>query len=111
MNVWVSPDGSRVATLNRRQVVVWDPALGEATHKFDPEGVKHCTGWAGDAAGRVLVTAGQANVRFWDTATWQERAAYDWKIGPVTAVALSQDGMVAAAGSKSGKIVLWDVDG
>jgi WD40 repeat protein len=110
LRVWVNRDGSRVATLNVKQIVVWDPVAGEVAHKFSPEGAKPVWDWADEPTGTQLATAGQTFVRLWDTATWKETAAFDWKIGPVTAVALGPDGTLAAAGSDTGAIVVWDLD-
>ena len=109
LRVWINRDGSRVAILNVKQVVVWNPAAGEPVHKFSPEGVKPVVDWADEPTGTKLATAGQTFVRLLDTATWKETEAYDWGIGPVTAVALAAEGTLAAAGSKSGTIVLWDL--
>ncbi len=49
-------------------------------------------------------------VRFWDMTSKREIKCYDWKIGPISAVAFSPDGMRCAAGGNRGQIVVWDVD-
>ena len=61
--------------------------------------------------GRYLAAArNDRTVRFWDARTWKEHAAFDWDVGPLVSLAISPDGMRAAAGSKRGKIVVWDLD-
>lgn len=61
--------------------------------------------------GRLLATTcGDTTVTFWDTATWHPVQRYGWKIGRLRAVAFAPDGLTCAAGSDTGKVVLFDVD-
>jgi hypothetical protein len=46
----------------------------------------------------------------WDLAAGKERAAYNWDVGPVHAVAFAPDGMTAAAAGETGSILVWDVE-
>jgi hypothetical protein len=48
-------------------------------------------------------------VIFWDVATEQERAQFDWQIEDVYSVAFAPDGMTMAVAGDKG-IVLRDVD-
>jgi hypothetical protein len=47
-------------------------------------------------------------VRLWDLETGQSRGAFDWGIGPLTAVVFAPDGMKAAVAGRD-TIVVWDV--
>lgn len=58
---------------------------------------------------RLLTGTNDGLVRAWDTGTWAEAAAYDWKTGPVRCIVVTADGTRAAvAGTR--KIVVWDLD-
>jgi WD40 repeat protein len=72
---------------------------------------KAFTGVAFHPSGRFLAaTSNDATVKLYDTATWKVAQAFDWNIGRLRSVVFSHDGMLAAAGSDKGRIVVWDVD-
>jgi WD40 repeat protein len=52
---------------------------------------------------------GAGEVVFWDAASRSEVRRFDWKLGPVGAVAFSPDGCQCATASVS-TVVVWDVD-
>lgn len=47
----------------------------------------------------------------WDTATWEPARQFAWDIGRLRSVAFSPDGTLCAAGSDTGRVVVWDFDG
>jgi WD40 repeat protein len=60
--------------------------------------------------GEALFSGGRDRaVRCWDVATRRERAAWNWPIGVVYALAVAPDGLTAAAGGNAGRSVLWDL--
>ena len=73
---------------------------------------KHFTAAAFSPDGKLLATtSNDTTVTMWDTATWQPVRQYAWEIGKLRAVAFAPDGLTCAAGSDTGKVVLFDVDG
>ena len=107
----VSPDGRWLAVACGARNHVLDLHTGEwrakpLYHKWGARAVAFATD------GRSLLTAGADGlVRFWDTTTWTEARRFDFGIGKLRVAAISPDGTVAAAGSDTGQIVVWDVDG
>lgn len=108
-----SPDGQTLALAVGGGVQLWDVADGErlgewADHDdvvtgvaFSPDGNRLLT-CAGDGIARLYAVAGAA---------LREVGRYDWKLGPLCAVAISPDGTLAAAGgSDPPYLVVWDVE-
>lgn len=61
--------------------------------------------------GRGLLTArGTAGVEEYHPETWELQRTLDWKAGKLVRVAVSPDGALAAAGSETGNVVVWDVE-
>ncbi len=72
---------------------------------------KHFTGIAVHPDGRrVLATCNDETVREYDAVTLQELRAYAWQVGRLRCVAIAHDGLTAAAGSDTGKVVVWDLE-
>ncbi len=107
-----SHDGSRFVAMAYGKLYVWDtvkwgkPTLIEWTVcRRDNSFAFHPT--------RPLLASiqqGQTLVKFFDTTTWKPVSKFQWKLGEMVAVTFSPDGMLAAASTASGKIVVWDVD-
>jgi WD40 repeat protein len=104
-----APGGNELALAEGRGVTLWRTATGETRPALaGEEGL--VTSVAFTPEGRVLVSgAWGGTVRVWDVGGGRCLAAYQWGVGRVYAVAVSPDGMRAAAAGHEG-IVLWDLD-
>jgi WD40 repeat protein len=105
-----SPDGSLLVVGAGQSLYVQDVRRRQllTTLKFDS---RHFQAVAFTPDGRFLAAArNDRTVRFLEVGCWRQAAAFDWDIGPLVSLAFSADGMRAAAGSKRGAIIVWDVD-
>jgi WD40 repeat protein len=69
------------------------------------------TGLAFHPSGKYLgATNNDQTVKLYDTQTWELAKTFTWAIGKMRSIAFSPDGTLAAAGSDTGKVVVWDVD-
>ena len=110
--VAVSPAGTAVVARCGPAVWVWNPAdWGRPPARFLNDSRKHFTGLAFHPAGRyLLATSNDATVKVYACDTWQVAATFTWQVGKLRSVAVSPDGTLAAVGSDTGKIVVWDFD-
>ncbi|MBA4191260.1 MAG: hypothetical protein C0467_25035 [Planctomycetaceae bacterium] len=62
-------------------------------------------------SGRHFATVdGSPLMRMWSAESWQIVRGYDWGFGDLTCVASSADGLAGVCGTKTGKLVVFDVD-
>ncbi|MBM3980954.1 MAG: WD40 repeat domain-containing protein [Planctomycetes bacterium] len=108
----ISADRRLLAARSGARVAVYrtdDFALQPAAVKNNNR--KHFTGVAFHPSGRYLAaTSNDETVKLYDTTTWEVARTFTWDIGRMRSVAFSPDGTLAAAGSDTGKVVVWDVD-
>jgi WD40 repeat protein len=64
-----------------------------------------------DCKTMAMIHGGPTLVKVYDVPTLRLRHKYQWKVGPLNSVAYSPDGLLGAAGSQEGKVVVWDVEG
>jgi WD40 repeat protein len=107
-----SPAGTLIA-VSRATLSAWPGAdLSCAPRVIRNDNRNHFTGVAFHPSGRYLAaTSRDMTVKLYDTASWEVARVFTWDIGRVRSIAFSPDGTLAAAGSDTGKVVVWDVDG
>jgi WD40 repeat protein len=105
-----SPSGDHLAGVFGPYLRAWHVPSQKAV-AARKVGTKHFKGLAFTPDGRGLVTvSNDEHVRLWDTASWSEVGGFEWQVGQLRSVAVAPDGMRMAAGSATGKVVIWDVD-
>jgi WD40 repeat protein len=105
-----SPDGKVVAGNYGPVLGVVSVADGKEVARLKV-GTKHIAGFCFTRDGsKIVVVSHDPRVRVFDARTWKETAGYEWKVGKLCCVAVSPDGLRMAAGSGTGKVVVWDVD-
>jgi WD40 repeat protein len=107
-----SPDGAFLVIRAGRSLLVWDGRdLHQKPRKIKGDSSKHFTSLAFHPSNRYLAaTNNDSTVSLYDTTTWKPAQVYQWDTGRMRSVAFSPDGMLAAAGTDTGKVILWDVD-
>ncbi|MBN9120924.1 MAG: hypothetical protein J0I06_17525 [Planctomycetes bacterium] len=104
-----APDGSAVVGFDASSLYSW--RVGEKVQKVRTGTLKHYRALAFHPDGRHLLAGNNdTTARLIDTQTWQVVRQYTWDVGRLSAVAVSPDGALAAAGGAKGKVVVWDLD-
>jgi WD40 repeat protein len=108
----LSPDRTSAVVTSDMSLFVYDPNnLKSRPQQVKNDNRKHFTGIAFHPSGRYLgATSNDQTAKLYDTTNWQVVKSYTWGIGRMRSIAFSPDGTLAAAGSDTGKVVVWDVD-
>jgi WD40 repeat protein len=103
-----SPDSRVYASFHRAHLWAWEVPTGRSV--FRSSGGRHFRALAFTPNGRSLLVARDSTVQILDTATWAEVSCLDWGIGRVSCLAVAADGLTAAVGSDSGRVIVWDLE-
>lgn len=105
------PHGEQLACAHEMTLVAWALPGGGAPRLARNDSRKHFTALAYHPDGaRLFATSNDATVHVFDTRTLARVRRYTWRLNRLSALALSADGTLAAAGSATGDVVVWDVD-
>ncbi|MCI0702914.1 MAG: hypothetical protein L0241_17700 [Planctomycetia bacterium] len=103
------PDGSVAVGIWESSLLVWRP--DSKVEKKRTGTLRHYRSLAFHPTGRYLLAgSNDTTARLIDTESWVIAKQFTWSIGRLTAVAVSPDGMLAAAGGDMGRVVVWDLD-
>jgi|SRR5579883_134473 len=107
----VSWDGDKLFGINGPRLLVTGFHYGAVRQRLKGH-VAPITGLTATPDGRKVWTcSADATVRQWDVETYRCEKCYGLKIGPLGCVAVSPDGLTAAAGSSlRGSIAMWDLE-
>jgi WD40 repeat protein len=107
-----SPDGVLVAGYRNTRLLVWAVApTPKQVAELRTGNKKEFTSLAFHPSSRFFAaTSNDQTVKLYDTTSWELAKTHTWDIGRMRSIAFSPDGTLAAAGSDTGKVVVWDVD-
>jgi WD40 repeat protein len=110
-HVAVSPDGRLVAASHGRDISVWPPDDADARPVVLPGSKKSRSvrGMAFAPDGTLLAAGSDGLARRWDADAGAELETWDFGLKNLQSLAVSPDGLTAAAGSHDGRIVVWDL--
>jgi len=105
------PQGEQIAGLNDMTLLAWGLPAGGDPRRVQNDSRKHFTALAYHPNGRLLfVTSNDTTVHVFDTHTLDRVNRYTWQLDRFSAIAISSDGTLAAAGSANGDVMVWDLD-
>jgi WD40 repeat protein len=109
----LSPDGRHLVVIGYGSMYLFgtDPP-GKARRITSGRTFGNFVSFALHPDGRTLavIHGGPTLLKVYDLGTLRLARKYRWNLGPLGAVAYSPDGTLGAAGSRDGRILLWDVD-
>lgn len=104
--------GHNLAVLNttRTRVTLWSLHDGRQHLQIAKDSARDFTSLAFHPTAPCLgITSNDGTIRCFDTRTGHLQSTYDWGIGKLRCLAFTPDGSLAAAGSDTGQVVVWDV--
>ena len=102
--------GNAVVVRGEKAFRVWDADDLEADLLEVKTGRAVLGAVAADPQGRFVLTAVGESVSVWDSASWKVSKTYDWASGKITCLAVQPGGLMLAAGTATGKVVVWDTE-
>ncbi|MDY3560936.1 WD40 repeat domain-containing protein [Gemmata sp. JC673] len=109
--LWFSPTGAAVVGIHGMTLLSWSLPAGGGPRLARNDNRKHFTALAYHPNGRRLfVTSNDETVNEFDADTLERTNRYTWQLDRLSAIAVSPDGTLAAAGAATGDVVVWDLE-
>jgi WD40 repeat protein len=109
----LSPDRRHLGVVGYNSFYLYDAAApGKPRQIKSSATFGNFVGFAFHPAGRTLavIHGGPTLVKLYDLDALALRTKLNWKVGKLTCVAYSPDGLLAAVGTDDGRVVVWDAD-
>jgi WD40 repeat protein len=109
----VSQDGRHLGLVGYGKMYFWELATLDKPRKIGgSSNFGDFRSFSFHPNGRIVavIHGGPTLVKVYDLSTLERVQTWNWKLGPLQSVVFSPDGSLGAAGSKDGRIVVWDVD-
>jgi WD40 repeat protein len=105
------PGGEQVAGINDMTLLAWPLPAGGDPRLVRNDSRKHFTALAYHPSGdRLFATSNDTTVHAFDARSLDRVSRYTWHLDRLSSVAVSPDGTLAAAGSATGDVVVWDLE-
>lgn len=102
--------GSSVVVRGEKSFRVWDGDDLSTAPVEVKSGKAPLAAVAADSQGRFVLTATGTTLSVWDANSWSVSKTYEWAAGKTTCLAVSPDGLLGAAGTATGKVIVWDIE-
>ncbi len=107
----LSPDGSRAAVVDGREIAVVETGSGELVETLSTERIDVWTLAMSADGSRVAAGLGDSTVRIWDVGSGEQISSLVGHTAYVTSVAFSPDGAYVASAALDGTARIWTVGG
>jgi WD40 repeat protein len=105
----VLPDRGGIAAACGSHLAIWDGPSVKTPRIREADNARWLKLAVAPNCSQLLVAGPGGTVGIWDTATLRLLTELDWQIGDILSLAISADGLMAAAGGLN-RIVVWDME-
>lgn len=102
----LSPDGKRAATIDYRELVIWDLQKRKPLHRIDVKKMRNASGLAFSPNGATLFGSDISKVWAWDVAAGTQKQAVDAPVG-LYSVAVTRE--LLLVGGQDGTVTTWEL--